>query len=43
MKKLEDLKISADSEDSLCITNPWNQPEVEKTLYYCQIKGWIKF
>ena len=43
MKNLQDLKISADSADSLCTTNPQNQGKVEKTFYNCQIKGWIIF
>ena len=43
MKNLQDLKISADSADSLCTRNPQNQGKVEKTFYNCQIKGWIIF
>ena len=38
MKKLQDLKISGNSAYSLCTTNPQNQRQVEKTLYYYQIK-----
>ena len=41
MKNLQDLKISANSANSLCTTNRRNRPKVEKTFYNCQVKGWI--
>ena len=43
MKNLQDLKISADSADSLYTTNPRNRRKVQKTLYYYQINGWMIF
>ena len=39
MKSLQDLKISTNSADSRCTTNPWNRWKVHKMLYYYQIKG----
>ena len=43
MKNVQDLKISADSTDSLCTTNPQNRCKVRKTLFYYQVKAWIIF
>ena len=38
MKNLQELTISADSVDSLCIMNLQNQQKVEKTLKYSLIE-----